>query len=87
MCGLQPREAGPWPAARGEGVSIMRAAMSRAPVVVALGCLVALMAAFPGYTKTSPASTSPNLAPETTLTARGEPAPGAGVCIGLVAGA
>jgi len=43
-----------------------------------LGCLVAFMAAFSGCTKTSPVSTSPNRAPETTLTARGEPAPGGG---------
>ncbi len=64
------------PAAREEGASIMRTAVSRALVVVALGCLVAFMTAISGCTKISPVSTSPNLAPETTLTARGEPAPG-----------
>jgi hypothetical protein len=52
--------------------------MSRALVVVALGCLVAGMAAFSSCTKTSPVSASPNLAPETTLIARSEPAPGGG---------
>ncbi len=54
----------------------MRTVMDRALVVVALGCLVALMAAFSGCTKISPVSTSPNRAPETTLTARGSPIAG-----------
>ena len=56
----------------------MRTTMTRGPVVVLLGCLAVLLAAFCGCTKTSPVSTSPNLAPETTLTARGEPAPDGG---------
>ncbi len=54
----------------------MRTVASRALVVAALGCLLALVAAISGCTKTSPVSTSPNRTPETTLTARGDPIAG-----------
>ncbi len=54
----------------------MRTVASRALVVAALGCLVAFVSAISGCTKTSPVSTSPNRAPETTLTVRGNPIAG-----------
>ena len=54
----------------------MRIAMNRALEVVALCCLVAFVAALSGCSKISPVSTSPNIAPETTLTARGSPIAG-----------
>jgi hypothetical protein len=50
--------------------------MSRALAVAAFGCLVAFVVAISGCTKISPVSTSPNRAPETTLTVRGNPIAG-----------
>jgi hypothetical protein len=54
----------------------MRAVVSRALVVAVLCCFVAFTAVISGCTKISPVSTSPNVAPETTLTARGNPIAG-----------
>jgi len=54
----------------------MRTTGIRGPVMVFLGCLLALVAAISSCAKISPVSTSPNLAPETTLTARSSPIAG-----------
>ena len=54
----------------------MRTTATRGSVMVLLGCLVVLIAGLSSCSKISPVSTSPNLAPETTLTSSGEPAAG-----------